>query len=241
MHSNLLFFRPDLASRILQLHDETDSTTSNCLRSRPHGALSSTASNTTIPQRVLGTQPIFESNVQRTSAAATTSRTSSLKINRGGAVNQASSSPAYSFADEIKSHHAVTLQTPVLSAEDRSSSDRINHWSSSDLSSLQSCSVISVPVSCYASNTRPHQSSANRGTSFSSAGFGGSGTRTVGTAASTVEGFNSRYSSPAGRRPDGSSRGGSEASGGIVNPPMSVGRPSSLEVVEELHKLRLQL
>lgn len=223
----LLHLRPDAASRVLQFQDETDSTTSGSIRSRPP---------TTIPRRI-GTQPNLDPQQRTPNTTPLTIRTSSLKVSRQGGQAAAPSSSAYSFADETKSHQAVTLQTPLLSAEDRSSSDRINQWSSSDLSSLHSYSVISVPVTSY-DRTRPHQGSTMLGASFSSSGGGGV------PGAAGVEGSSSRFSSPAGRLEGGgsSSRGGSDASANVANPPISAGgRTTSVEAAEEIHKLRLQL
>lgn len=143
-----------------------------------------------------------------------------------------SSSSIYSFADENRSHQVVTLQTPLLSAEDRSSSERSNQWSSSDLSSIRSYSVISVPVTSH-DKTRPYQGSAF-GTSFSSLATGGVG--------HNDELQNGRFPSPAGRtgEPGENFQSRNEAPR-TSTPSPSTGLTASVDAAEELHRLRLQL
>ncbi|VDM31371.1 unnamed protein product [Hydatigera taeniaeformis] len=206
----------------MQYLGETDSTTS--ARSR----------QTTAPSTVVGTEPLlrrsgFESQHSIPQATPLTIRTSSLKVHRS--IPPHSSSSIYSFADENKSHQVVTLQTPLLSAEDRSSSERSNQWSSSDLSSIRSCSVISVPVTSH-DKTRPYHGSIF-GTSFSSSATGGMG--------HIDELQNGRLPSPAKKTGEtGETFQIRDGTPGISDPSPD-GLNASVDAAEELHKLRLQL
>ncbi|VUZ51062.1 unnamed protein product, partial [Hymenolepis diminuta] len=134
----------DLKYRMIsrsQYPDETDSIASN--RSRRTAVLSKVNEAEALSRR-----SGFESQQSIPRANLLSTRTSSMKVHRP--MPTSSSASIYSFADDNRSpHHVVTLQTPVLSAEDRSSSDQSNQWSSSDLSSIRSCSAISVPVTSY--------------------------------------------------------------------------------------------
>ncbi|KAL5112056.1 Calcium-dependent secretion activator [Taenia crassiceps] len=185
--------------------------------------------------KMVGIEPLtrlsgFESQHSIPQATPLTIRTSSLKVHRPMPAH--SSSSIYSFADENRSHQVVTLQTPLLSAEDRSSSERSNQWSSSDLSSIRSCSVISVPVTSH-DKTRPYHGSIF-GTSYSSSATGGAG--------HIDELPNSRFPSPAGRtgEPGENFQSRNEVYG-TSNPSPSTGLIASVDAAEELHKLRLQL
>ncbi|KAL5962363.1 Calcium-dependent secretion activator [Taenia solium] len=207
----------------MQNFDEIDSTAS--VHSRQTSAL----------PKVVGTDPItrlsgFESQHSIPQTTPLTIRTSSLKVHRPMPAH--SSSSIHSFADENRSHQVVTLQTPLLSAEDRSSSERSNQWSSSDLSSIRSYSVISVPVTSH-DKTRPYQGSIF-GTSFSSSATGGVG---------HVDEFqSSRFPSPAGRIGEpGENFQSRNETFGTSHPSPSTGLIASVDTAEELHKLRLQL
>uniref|UniRef100_A0A5K3EG22 PH domain-containing protein n=1 Tax=Mesocestoides corti TaxID=53468 RepID=A0A5K3EG22_MESCO len=210
--------------------DVTDSLANTTLRSRPLAISSAFTKGVETAPWDRQSGPDYQRLLNQ--ATPLTVRTSSLKSHRP--VTAHSSSSAYSFADETKSHQAVTLQTPLLSAEDRSSSDRSNQWSSSDLSSLRSYSVISVPVTSY-ERIRPLSNSIVFGTSNSSSGGGGVG--------HMGESQNSRFSSPSGRL-DGVGKGiigRGEMSVGMTSPLLSADRTASVDAAEELHKLRLQL
>ncbi|VDK38815.1 unnamed protein product [Taenia asiatica] len=216
------YFRYRTRSR-MQNFDEVDSTAS--VHSRQTSALS----------KVVGTEPLtrlpgFESQHSIPQATPLTIRTSSLKVHRPMPAH--SSSSIHSFADESRSHQVVTLQTPLLSAEDRSSSERSNQWSSSDLSSIRSYSVISVPVTSH-DKTRPYQGSIF-GTSFSSSATGGVG--------HVDELQSSRFPSPVGRigEPGENFQSRNETSV-TSHPSPSTGLIASVDAAEELHKLRLQL
>ncbi|KAH9287076.1 Calcium-dependent secretion activator 1 [Echinococcus granulosus] len=216
-------FRYQTCSR-LQYLDEIDSTRS--VRSRQTSALSKV-----VETGLLSRRSGFESQRSIPKATPLTIRTSSLKFRRPMLAH--SSSSINSFADENKSHQVVTLQTPLLSAEDRSSSGRSNQCSSSDLSSIRSYSVISVPVTSH-DTTRSYQDSPIFGTSFSSSATGGVGR--IG------ELRNSRFPSAVGRArgTDENFQSRSETSG-TSNPSLSTGLISSVDTAEEIHKLRLQL
>ena len=203
-----------------QYLDETLSTAST--RSR----------QTTILSRVDETDSVvnrsgFDSHHSTPYSTPLTTRTSSLKAHRPMPAH--SSSSIYSFADDNKSQQAVTLQTFLLSVEDRSSSEKSNQWSSSDISSTRSYSAVSVPVTSH-DKTRPHQGSIAFGTSISSSATGGMG-----------ELHNTRFPSPAGKRETGENVLIRNESSETSIPIPSTGLTASVDAAEELHKLRLQL
>lgn len=220
---SLFLHRYRISSRS-QCADETDSIASG--RSR----------QTTILSRVNECEPLarwsgFESQQSIPRATPLTTRTSSLKVHRP--VPAHSSSSFYSFADDNRSHQVITLQTPVLSPEDQSSSERSNQWSSSDLSSIRSCSVISVPVTSH-DKTRPYQGSTIFGTSVSSS--------TTGGIVQTGEPLtSSRYPSPGRRRGTEESTQSRSETTATSNASLSTGPSTSVDVAEELHNIRLQL
>nr|CDS27885.1 calcium dependent secretion activator 1 [Hymenolepis microstoma] len=219
----------DLKYRVIsrpQHLDETDSIVSN--RSRQATIVSRVKESESLSRRS-GFEP--QHSIPQTNPLAT--RTSSMKVHRP--MPTSSSASIYSFADDNRSsHQAVTLQTPVLSAaEDRSSSDRSNQWSSSDLSSIRSCSIVSVPVTSY-DTTRPYEGSAVFGTSASSYA-----TSLIGPSGEPLG--SSRYPSTGERRgTEESNRSRSETTG-TSNASLSTGPSTSADAAEDLHKLRLQL
>uniref|UniRef100_A0A158QIN9 PH domain-containing protein n=1 Tax=Rodentolepis nana TaxID=102285 RepID=A0A158QIN9_RODNA len=206
--------------------DETDSIVSS--RSRQTATVSKVKETESLSRR-----SGFESQQSITQTNPLTSRTSSMKVHRP--MPSSSSASIYSFADDNRSQHqAVTLQTPVLSAaEDRSSSDRSNQWSSSDLSSIRSCSIVSVPVTSY-DTTQPYEGSAifeTSASSYANSLIGPSG-EPLGS---------SRYPSPGERRGTVESNRSRSETTGTSNASLSTVPSTSADAAEDLHKLRLQL
>lgn len=173
--------------------------------------------------------PRFGSQHSTPHSTPLTTRTSSLKFHRP---MPAHSSSICSFADDNKSQYTAALQTFLLCADDRSSSERSNHWSSSDISSTRSFSAVSVPVTSH-DKMRPYRDSTTIGTSFSSLSPGGItpvGELRINKFSGTVLKKEADENIPC-------RNGSSVASNQVPTFDMA----ASLNAVEEHHKLCLQL